>query len=542
MKIPILTYQPMHIDGNDYRANDLRALASDLRQITEAGFRIVPLRTVIDAWLDDRELGGKLVALASNAGADFDYRDLAHPKAGMQRSAINVLRDFAAENPGKQEELHITSFVIASPEARATLDSTCMIGEGWWSDAWWKAAIESRLMHIANHSWDHNHETLPEAFSQGVARGTFLPINSKSLADYEIRRAADFLRTHAPNPGTGLFAYPYGEASAYLTQEYFPSYGEEIGIKAAFTDQAGLFEPDADRWRIPRFVCGRDWTSPAGLQAILDAAADAPVRARISRHDPSAPDATAGSEFSSFLTASVERIPGWLHNEAALLTAHLAGAQRALGIAGPTLEIGVFKGKYLSVLYKLSRPDEIVVGVDLFVGSASVMLDVHRVRSNIKAACGDHARLKVVVADSLQLTSERLSDEVNGTPFRFISIDGGHTRELVLHDLEVAYPLLQAGGIMALDDAFNFTTPGVAEGIAEFFFRHTPALAPFAVCYNKLFVTTPDFHARYFAETLKFLDGVTWLPMHERTLARRRENAASGFAPAMFGYEVVCFL
>jgi len=47
MRIPILTYQSMHIDGNDYCANDLIVLASDLRQLTDSGFKIVPLRRSI---------------------------------------------------------------------------------------------------------------------------------------------------------------------------------------------------------------------------------------------------------------------------------------------------------------------------------------------------------------------------------------------------------------------------------------------------------------------------------------------------------------
>lgn len=277
MRIPILTYQPMHIDGNDYRANDLKALASDLRQLTDSGFKIVPLRSVVDAWLDNRgsELNGKLVALACDDGSDFDYVDLPHPTAGTQRSVFNILRDFAADNPGKQDEINITSFVIVSPEARAALDSTCMIGKGWWTDAWWSPAIRSGLMHIGNHSWDHHHESLPHSFSQGVPRGTFLTINSKGLADYEIRLAAEYLREHAPNPGIELFAYPYGESNPYLTREYFPRYGTELGIKAAFTDRAAFLEPGSSRWEIPRFMCGRDWRSPAELQAILDAAADA---------------------------------------------------------------------------------------------------------------------------------------------------------------------------------------------------------------------------------------------------------------------------
>ena len=120
-----------------------------------------------------------------------------------------------------------------------------------------------------------------------------------------------------------------------------------------------------------------------------------------------------------------------------------------------------------------------------------------------------------------------------------MSVDGGHTRELVRKDLESCTPILQAGGIMALDDAFNFGTPGVIEGITGFFHEAKPALAPFALCYNKLFVTTPDFHARYLQATLEFVEEATLLPTSKRTLDHRRQN--SNFTPTMFGYEIVPF-
>ena len=246
----------------------------------------------------------------------------------------------------------------------------------------------------------------------------------------------------------------------------------------------------------------------------------------------------AVNELTTFLAAHVEPIPGWLHVEAALLTAHLVGAQRAERISGPTLEIGVFKGKYLTLLYKLSRPDEIVVGVDLFVGSADTRVDVDIVRANVAAACGEARRLRMVVANSLELTGEALAKET-GAGLRFISIDGGHTKEIVLKDLESAFPLLGQGGIMALDDAFNHTTPGVIDGIAEFFLSRKPDLAPFALCYNKLFATTPDFHARYLHEAKRFVEETTWLPMHERTMARQKANRAEGFTTKIFGYEVI---
>ena len=248
-----------------------------------------------------------------------------------------------------------------------------------------------------------------------------------------------------------------------------------------------------------------------------------------------------GSEFQKFLAERVEPIQGWLHQEAALLTAHLVGVQRELGLAGPTLEIGVFRGKYLSVLYKLSQQDELVFGVDLFVGATDLNVPLDLVRTNITTACGDAGRLKILATDSLLLTADGLQAE-GADNLRFVSIDGGHIRELVLHDLEVAYPLLRPGGVIALDDAFNHTTPGVTEGLTEFFFRFKPKLAPFAHCYNKLFLTTPDFHKQYLDQTWKFVEEATWLATHERTQRRRTANRNVGFAPSLFGYEIVPFL
>lgn len=141
----------------------------------------------------------------------------------------------------------------------------------------------------------------------------------------------------------------------------------------------------------------------------------------------------------------VERIPGWLHPEAALLTAELSAVQRTLGITGALLEIGVFKGKYLSVLYEASVPSDIVVGVDLFVGAEDARRVAEEVRANVAAACGSASRLNVTVADSLHLTAAAIRAKSECASFRFISIDGGHTKDVVSHDLELAAEILQAG-------------------------------------------------------------------------------------------------
>ncbi len=268
MRVPVLTYHSMRIDGASYAENDTVALASDLATIDDAGFRILPLRWVVEMHRRGELAGeGKVVALSCDDGSDFDFFDLPHPVAGPQRSVLNVLRDFAASRPGSTP--HITSFVVVSPEARRELDVSCMIGKDWWTDGWWRAAKGSGFMHIANHSWDHNHDALSASFDHGVERGTFRSITTEGLADLEIRDAVHHLRSAVPNPGTALFAYPYGEGSEFLRAHYFPSRGESFGLRGAFADHGGYLVQESDPWNLPRFVFGRDWSSPGALREIL---------------------------------------------------------------------------------------------------------------------------------------------------------------------------------------------------------------------------------------------------------------------------------
>ena len=139
MSIPILTYHPMRIHGTDYASNDLVALAADLYILSELGLEIRPLHEVVAQWLaSPTALDARpVVALTCDDGSDFDARDLPHPTWGVQRSVLGILSDYRQRHAASQPGLHITSFVIASPAARAELDRTCMAGLGWWNETWW---------------------------------------------------------------------------------------------------------------------------------------------------------------------------------------------------------------------------------------------------------------------------------------------------------------------------------------------------------------------------------------------------------------------
>jgi hypothetical protein len=279
-RVPILTWHPQRVGGNDYASNDHVAFAQDLETIQRQGLRVVSLQSIARALVrgDLDSLQG-CVGLSIDDGTDFDFHDLPHPAWGPQRGFARILADFR-ENHGfdAQPTLHLTSFAIVSPAAREALDRTCMIGCRWWDDDWWREAEASGLMAIESHGWDHNHESLAHT-ETAAPRGTF-DIREPGDAEREIGNAAIVLREKRGRPGAVLFAYPYGPASPFLAEEWLPRNAERIGVVAAFAAHERK-EPVTNatlRWRIPRYVFAEDWKSPRELEALLRDAGVTPYR------------------------------------------------------------------------------------------------------------------------------------------------------------------------------------------------------------------------------------------------------------------------
>jgi len=271
MRVPILTYHAANISGNDYGNNDHVAFAEDLELVTREGWRIIPLHLVVDNLLGIRhdDLSG-CVALTCDDGTDFDFYDLEHPQYGLQRSLFNCLRDFQKIfGNDKQPHLHLTNFVIASPEARESLDQSCLIGCGWINDHWWKEAQDCGLMAIENHSWDHNHAGVPLPGIDGMARGSFYEVNNHIRATVEISDSTKYINKKINPHRSTLFCYPFSHVSDYLRDEYFPTYQHEHGLIAAFGGDPHPLTKDSNRWNLPRYICGFHWKSPEELRAVL---------------------------------------------------------------------------------------------------------------------------------------------------------------------------------------------------------------------------------------------------------------------------------
>ncbi len=265
---PILTWHSIKVLDNTYAGSDPIAFSEDLVTLDHLGWRIQPLAKAL-ADLDAGCLAPRTVVLTADDGAILDFEDFAHPTCGPQVSLYHRMQSFLADETRQQKHrMHLTSFVIASPEARTELDQTDYMSLGVWPDYWWGAANESGLISIENHSWDHNHGSLTRTAQRDNLRGDFRQIETRQECRDEIDQASDYIaRRSGRRPQ--FFAYPYGQTSAYLHSDYLPRYGPELGLRAALGCDPEPVTADSDRWFLPRYMCGRDWTSPEELVALL---------------------------------------------------------------------------------------------------------------------------------------------------------------------------------------------------------------------------------------------------------------------------------
>lgn len=268
MKAAILTYHSQNISGNDTSNNDHMALAADLQALHEAGCRFVSVQSLVTNLFADGvpkpglETDKPVVCLTFDDGCDFEVRTLEFAGFGIQPGFLSIMEDFIQQH-GKEAQpgLHATSFVIASPEARQIIDQGSLFGQGHMSDDWWRAAAGHPLLDIGNHGWDHNH---PDLIAQQYARGGFTVIETLEHCRQQVVQAGKFIQD-ITGQWPQIFAYPFGESSDYIREEFFPKYASEHRSLAALGTQAGLVSAQSDRWDLPRFVCGRDWSTPGEL-------------------------------------------------------------------------------------------------------------------------------------------------------------------------------------------------------------------------------------------------------------------------------------
>ncbi len=262
----VLTYHSMNVLGNEYANNDHVALAQDLCSLDEAGFEIVPLSDLVDAWESQALADVRWVAITFDDGGALDARDVVHPTCGPQTSFLNILLEFSSRFGASQPRVNASSFVIASPAARAELDHKDFLSLGWWGDDWWRPATEQGMLAIESHSWDHNHPSLAQTL---IAKQGHFELHDLHEARAEVELANDYIGEMTGRRPQFL-AYPWGQSSDFLRSDYFPNNIDRHGLKAVFGTAPAFLGAASNRWDLPRFVCGDHWRSPEDFLKLLE--------------------------------------------------------------------------------------------------------------------------------------------------------------------------------------------------------------------------------------------------------------------------------
>lgn len=283
--IPVLTYHSWLTGQCGYSGNTLIALEKDLEMIYQNGFTVIPAQWAVDWKLGRRSgttLPAKPVVITVDDGWDFDYIDpVDSPKTcPKMKSVFHILEDFKARHPDLPDySPHITSFVIASPEARLQIGTL-------FSDNWWKAAQDSKLISIQNHGSDHDHPMIQSKISNSsldgvdlpasgyadgkfVGKGDFNRITNFASAHIEIYKAAQYIERKTGLWPT-LFAYPFGHHPTYLENNYLPNYQAVHRTDAAFCIDGGHVTKDSPIYCLPRWAFESEWSSEAELLEILN--------------------------------------------------------------------------------------------------------------------------------------------------------------------------------------------------------------------------------------------------------------------------------
>jgi hypothetical protein len=269
MRALVLTYHSQNVNGKTYADNDHIALQSDLAVLRRAGIAVVSAEALAQSLTaQTMALPERCVVLTCDDGTLLDWEAFEHPAHGSQPSFAQILRDAIAEGLNAPRQGALTSFVIASDEARAAIDVESHAGYPISTSAWWAGAARDGLIHLGCHSWDHCAHGLTPAHRYSKQAGTFRAVDNLRDADQQVRHAGEAIRARCSDDTQArLFAYPYGETTDYLVNTYFPNAAH--GMLAAFTDGAEVVTAATHRWTIPRYVCGHHWRSADAFAQLI---------------------------------------------------------------------------------------------------------------------------------------------------------------------------------------------------------------------------------------------------------------------------------
>lgn len=191
------------------------------------------------------------------------------------------------------------------------------------------------------------------------------------------------------------------------------------------------------------------------------------------------------------------KVGGWMLPRAMELFDSLNNIQIEKGINGDIMEIGTYHGKSAAVLGQFLRPEEQFYACDTFTGYNDIESNF---RTSFEAFFATMTGRNAIVRQmiSTDLTPELLDNK----KFRIWHIDGLHSFEDTLADLELGAKMIGEHGVIIADDFLNQDWLGVGQAVNEF-------LRTFDFCLvaqgsNKTFIVRKSDYQMYY-DALKVL-------------------------------------
>lgn len=203
-----------------------------------------------------------------------------------------------------------------------------------------------------------------------------------------------------------------------------------------------------------------------------------------------------------YCTKGKDRVDGWLGSIDARILYVILLNQIDRAISGSVAEIGVHHGKSFILLCLALKNNEKAYAIDVFEqqelnldgsgrGDRVVFCENLR-RFGVDA---DSDAIKIDARSSLDVSPADIIDSAGR--IRLFSIDGGHWRSIVRHDLHLAERVISDDGVIALDDILRPEWPEVTIGYYDWYENSSKNLVPFAIGFNKLYLCRKEQREAY---------------------------------------------
>jgi Methyltransferase domain len=193
----------------------------------------------------------------------------------------------------------------------------------------------------------------------------------------------------------------------------------------------------------------------------------------------------------TYLRNGKKNVKGWLQRIDAEIFGQILDFQANHEITGGCCEIGVHRGKSFIPLCLSLAGSELALCIDVFENQdknldLSGRGDQDRLVENLRKHGVDLNRVRMLKSSSEVLMAQDIVREIGQV--RFFSIDGGHWKSIVHHDLTLAEKTLVDGGVIALDDYCRADWPDVTSAFLVWLETSASDIIPFAIGSNKLYL------------------------------------------------------